>query len=171
MAQNKLHKRILANLEKSIYLVPSDSESYQYIVKRLIQPFKKPRIDKVISTDMNGLLYGPIVANKLRKPFVPILKGGKINNRNLVIEGKKFTDHSGRKKYFEIMKGAIKNGERILYIDDWVETGNSARTVIDLVEKCGGRIIGISIMINQLGAKDERHFQKHNFHYIIKKPK
>ena len=169
MDKTEFEKRVLAKFEKSVYLVPSDSQAFQEIIKRLAKPFKSLKIDKVVSTDMNGLLYGPIVANKLRKPFAPILKGGKVKNRKLVVEGKKFIDYSGEKKFFEAIKGSIQKNERILYIDDWFETGNSGKAAADLVKKCGGKIVGISILFNQLSAKDEKHFQKHNFHSIIRR--
>jgi adenine/guanine phosphoribosyltransferase-like PRPP-binding protein len=36
-------------------------------------------------------------------------------------------------------------------VDDWVETGSQALAVARLIETCGGELVGISVMIDQLG--------------------
>jgi adenine phosphoribosyltransferase len=159
-------KRILK--EESDYLIPSKKEIFGKIVEDLIRPFKKEKIDKVLAVDMKGLMYGSIVANKLKTGFVPILKGGKIKNRNKVLETKKLIDYSGKEKYFEVLKQSINKDDKVLLIDDWFDSGNTGKEIVKLIELLGAKIIGISVLFNQLNEVNEEYFKKYNYHYLIK---
>jgi adenine phosphoribosyltransferase len=159
-------KRILK--EESDYLIPSNTKIYPKIINDLVKPFKKTKIDKVVSIDMKGLMYGPIVSNKLKVGFVPILKGGKIKRREKVVETSKIIDYSGKEKYFEVLKNSIEKGDKILLVDDWFDSGNTGKEVIKLIESLGGNIIGISVLFNQLSSENELFFKKYDFHYLIK---
>jgi adenine phosphoribosyltransferase len=169
MNLKELKKRVMKQFNRHVYLIPSDTKAFQEITSRMVKPFKKIKIDKVVSPDMKGLVYGSVVATKLKVPFVIIIKGGKIKNRKLIMKGQNYIDHSKTTKYFEILKGSIKKNDKILFVEDWFETGNSGRSVIKMIEKMGGKIIGISVLFNQLKPKDEEFFKKYNFHYIIRR--
>jgi len=159
-------KRIMK--EESDYLIPNNEEIYAKIIKDLIKPLKKTKADKVIGIDMKGILYAPIIANKLKLPLTIIMKGEKIKNRDKVIESEKIIDYSRKEKYFEILKNSIKPNEKILLIDDWFDSGNTGKAIIKLIEKCGGKIVGISVIFNQLSSENESFFKKYNFHHLIK---
>ncbi len=42
---------------------------------------------------------------------------------------------------------------RVLLVDDWIETGSQALAVQRLIARCGGELIGISVMVDQLGGE------------------
>src|SRR3989338_3350506 len=86
----------------SEYLIPNNNQIYQKTINELAKPFKKLGINKVVAIDMKGLMYGPVVANKLKVPFVPILKGGKIKKREKVLL-RSFIDYSGKEKSMEMV--------------------------------------------------------------------
>jgi len=155
----------------SDYLIPSYNEIYQEVIKSLIKSFRKIKINKIVSIDMKGLMYGPIIANKLKVPFVPILKGNKITDRKckkLMIKGREFIDYSGKKKSVEIFEPSIRKKDKILLVDDWFESGNTGKVAIKLIEKLGGEVKGISVIFNQLKSKEERYFKKYNFHFLVR---
>ena len=41
---------------------------------------------------------------------------------------------------------AIKKGEKVLIIDDLLATGGTVKANIDLVEKMGGKIVGLGFL-------------------------
>jgi len=159
-------KRILK--EESDYLIPRNAEVFRKIINDLTKPFKNKGVTKVVAVDMKGLIYGSPVANKLGVSFVPILKGGKIKNRERVLETKKVIDYSGKEKYFEAFKDSIKKGDKILLVDDWFDSGNTGKEIIKLIETLGGKIIGISVLFNQLNEEKEKYFKKYNYQFLIK---
>jgi adenine phosphoribosyltransferase len=44
----------------------------------------------------------------------------------------------------------ISSGDRVLVVDDWAETGSKAITARRLIESCGGRYVGLSLLVDQL---------------------
>lgn len=148
------------------YLIPSYSKLYRDTINLMIKPFKNKKIDKIISPEMKGMFYGPTIAYKLKIPFSPIFKAGRIPRKIAI--GKSYKDYSKKEKRLEIGKIQIKKGEKILIVDDIFESGKSGKAMIQLIEKLGGKIIGISIVYNKLKSKDEQFFKKYNFKYIIK---
>jgi len=159
-------KRIMK--EESDYLIPGNAEVFRKIVNDLVRPFKNKGITKVVAVDMKGLMYGPIVANKLGVSFTPILKGGKIKNRERVLETKKLIDYSGKEKYFEAFKESINKKDKILLVDDWFDSGNTGKEIIKLIESLGGKVVGISVLFNQLNEENEKYFKKYNYHFLIR---
>lgn len=163
----------LLKIKKDIseYLIPNFNLIYQKTIHELIKPFKKLKINKVVAIDMKGLLYGPVMANKLKVPFVPILKGGKIKNKKKILS-KSFIDYSGQKKKIELLRNSINFKDKILLVDDWFDSGNTGKAAIKLIEESGGAVKGISVIFNQLKKSEEDYFKKYNYHFLVRlKPK
>ncbi|HLD72446.1 MAG TPA: phosphoribosyltransferase family protein [Candidatus Nanoarchaeia archaeon] len=123
----------------SEYLIPNNNQIYQKTINELAKPFKKLGINKVVAIDMKGLMYGPVVANKLKVPFVPILKGGKIKKREKVLL-RSFIDYSGKEKSMEMFRSSIKPKDKVLLVDDWFDSGNTGKAAIKLIEELGGKV-------------------------------
>ena len=151
----------------SEYLIPNYNLIYQKTINELVRPFRKLGINKVVAIDMKGLMYGPVIANKLKVSFVPILKGGKINNRKKVIL-KSFIDYSGKEKSIEMFVSSIRPKDKVLLVDDWFESGNTGKAAIKLIEELGGRVKGISVIFNQLNPREEFFLKKYNYHFLVR---
>lgn len=159
--------KLMKIFKDSEYLISSDFHIFSEVIKDIAKPFKKLKFDKVMAIDMKGLIYGSVVAEKLKVGFVPILKGGKIKHRERIIK-QDFVDYSGKEKGIEIFKDSIKKGDKILLVDDWFDSGNTGRAAIKLIEERGGKVIGISVIFNQLSEKEEKFFEKYNYHFLIR---
>jgi hypothetical protein len=59
-------------------------------------------------------------------------------------------DWRGLETVLRVQRHAIEPGERVLVVDDWAETGSKATTTRRLVEECGGRYVGLSLLVDQL---------------------
>ncbi len=152
---------------KSTYLIPDQNKIYQKVITSLLKPFINLNATKIVAIDMKGLMYGPIIANKLKLPFVPILKGNKIKARNLVQKSNSFTDYSKSKKSIEIFKESITKKDKVILIDDWFDSGKTGKATIKLIEKLGGKVVGIGVIYNQLKSKDQEFFDKYNYHFLV----
>ena len=47
----------------------------------------------------------------------------------------------------EMHKDAIKKGQRIAVIDDLLATGGTAEATVRLVEKMGGKVVGVAFVV------------------------
>ena len=42
---------------------------------------------------------------------------------------------------------AIQPGQRVLVVDDLLATGGSARAAVNLVERLGGKVVGVAFLV------------------------
>lgn len=75
--------------------------------------------DIVVGLEARGFLFGPSLALALGAGFVPIRKKGKLPGPT---ETAGYEKEYG-KDLFEIQKDAIKQGQRVLIVDDIIATG------------------------------------------------
>jgi adenine phosphoribosyltransferase len=62
-------------------------------------------------------------------------------------------DYRGRSNTLRIQRAAISSGDRILLVDDWIETGNQALAAKRLIECCGAEMVGIATVVTQAPAE------------------
>ena len=100
-------------------------------------------IDKVVGIEARGFIFGPALAYALGTGFVPIRKPKKLPS---VIERMEYELEYGT-DIIEIHKDAVEPGERVLIVDDVLATGGTAAAAAKLVEKLGGKVAGLSFVI------------------------
>ncbi|KAF8251280.1 adenine phosphoribosyltransferase [Wilcoxina mikolae CBS 423.85] len=94
-------------------------------------------IDAVIGLEARGFLFGPSLALKLGAAFVPVRKAGKLPGECVKVGYKKEYGED----FFEMQKGAVKEGSRVVIVDDIIATGGSAEAAAVLVNMCGGTVV------------------------------
>jgi adenine phosphoribosyltransferase len=118
-----------------------DREAFAELVFDLIAPFVGDSIEYVAGIDALGFVLGSAMAVRLQKGFIPIRKEGKLPVPADIAE---FIDYSSQKKALELAEGSCKFGDRVLLVDEWIETGSQVQAAIRLLEKQGATIIGIA---------------------------
>jgi adenine phosphoribosyltransferase len=117
-----------------------DQKAFRLLVKDLAAPFRKVSIDGVACIDALGFILGTAVAVELEKRIVALRKAGKLP---VPADRSSFRDYSGKRKALELRKHAVQPGERILLVDEWIETGAQINSAIRLIQKQKGEIAGI----------------------------
>lgn len=107
----------------------------------LARRFADVEIDRVAGVDALGFILGTALAFRLQKGFLPIRKGGKLPTH---VERADFVDYRQERKSLEIRADAVTRGERILIVDEWIETGAQMKAAIELVERLGGTVAGVA---------------------------
>ena len=59
-------------------------------------------------------------------------------------------DYRGHRWQLAMQDDALGAGDRVLLVDDWIETGNQALAVNRLVTRVGATLAGISVLVDQL---------------------
>ncbi len=131
-----------------------DPKVFSNLVSDLVKPLRGLKIDKVVAIDALGFVLGTAMAQKLGKGMVLARKGGKLPYEKSQIIRQAFTDYTKKRKALEMKKSSIKKGDKVIIVDEWIETGAQVRAVIKIVEKLGGRVVGISTICCDDKAKD-----------------
>lgn len=120
-----------------------DKDALHDSVKRIADHFRNEPIDLVVSNEARGFIIGAAVAYELGVGFVPIRKKGKLPAKCVELTYKKEYESDT----IEIHEDAIVKGQRVLLIDDLLATGGTMKANIDLVEKLGGKVVGLGFLI------------------------
>lgn len=75
--------------------------------------------DVIVGLEARGFLFGPSLALRLNRPFVPVRKKGKMPGACITVEYKK----EYGKDEFQVQTDAIKPGQTCLIVDDIIATG------------------------------------------------
>ncbi|MCF7834716.1 adenine phosphoribosyltransferase [Candidatus Gracilibacteria bacterium] len=92
--------------------------------------------DVIVGLDARGFLFGPLVAEILKIPFVMIRKKGKLPGETINQEYKKEYGSD----IMEMQKGSISPGQKVALIDDLLATGGTMDTAGKLIENLGGKV-------------------------------
>lgn len=111
--------------------------------------------DVIAGAEARGFIFGTVIAYNTHKAFVLIRKKGKLPCET--VEATYNLEYGTAT--IEMHKDAIKPGQRVLIVDDLVATGGTIKAMIDLVEKCGGVVAGILVLMELKGLKG-REFLK-----------
>jgi len=128
---------------KDITTLLQDHEAFHYAIQEMLKHFRDKRIDKVVSAESRGFIFGSAIAYELGAGFIPLRKPGKLPWRKIREEFA--TEYS--KDAFEMHEDAVGNGENVLIVDDLLATGGTMQAATKLIEKLGGKIIGITMLI------------------------
>jgi adenine phosphoribosyltransferase len=116
------------------------------------EPFRGAEIVKVAGIEARGFVLAAAVALELGAGFVAIRKPGAIHPGETA-ELLAPPDWRGNETRLRLQRHVIRQGERILVVDDWAETGGKALTTRRLIEACGGCYGGLSLLVDQLSGK------------------
>lgn len=137
-------------------------KAFYNLIIDLSEPFESSDFNKIVGLEALGFILGGAIAHKLKKGFVLVRKGGKLPGIKRTLVRASFIDYTKNKKTFEINKNAIKKGDKVLIVDDWIETGSQAKAAIKLIEKQGGKVVGITALCAERTPKTEILFEKYN---------
>ena len=136
---------------KDITPLLADAAILHKAIEDMAAPFAEADIDIVVGIESRGFIFGPGVARHLGCGFAPVRKPGKLP----------FKTHrvSYELEYgmdiLEIHVDAVKEGHRVLIVDDLLATGGTAGGTASLIHKIGGEIAGFSMLI-ELGFLNGR---------------
>src|SRR5215203_877488 len=100
-------------------------------------------IDTVVGIESRGFILGSPVAYALRVGMVPVRKLGRLPRAT---ERADYALEYGTNTV-EIHADALQPRERVLIVDDVLATGGTAAATAELVERLGGEVAGIAVLI------------------------
>jgi adenine phosphoribosyltransferase len=93
--------------------------------------------------DARGFLFGAAVGATLGYGVVPLRKPGKLPKVGHRVEYQLEYGTS----VLELPEGVIKQGQGVLVVDDVLATGGTAAAACALVERAGGRVAGVCVVL------------------------
>jgi adenine phosphoribosyltransferase len=128
---------------KDITTLLRDPQGLGLAVECMLRPFAGEPVDLVVGIESRGFILGAPMAVQRRCGFVPVRKPGKLPAETVREE---YELEYGRDAV-EIHRDGVGPGQRVLLVDDVLATGGTMSATCRLVEALGGRIVGISFLV------------------------
>ncbi len=151
-------------LFKDITTLTKDPDAFQEAVDALIDHYIDADIDVVAAIESRGFVFGAPMAYELGAGFVLIRKPGKLPAEKISAS---YTLEYGTNT-LEMHTDAIQPGQRVLLVDDLLATGGSAKAAVELIEKLGGKVVGIAFLIDLTFLKGVDKLKGYDVFSLIK---
>jgi adenine phosphoribosyltransferase len=125
----------------------ADGGLFAAIVEALARPFKDERISKVVGIEARAFLLAGAVARELNAGVVPVRKLGAVfpGPHHSVTTS---PDYRGRTIDLLLQDGALSRSDRVLLVDDWLETGSQVLAAVRAVRERGAQLAGVGVIVD-----------------------
>ncbi len=139
-------------LFRDITTLLQDPSAFRYAVESMVERFESVEVDVIAGIDARGFMFAAPLALRLDLPLVIIRKKGKLPFQTY----SQSYDLEYGTDSLEIHVDAVSSGDRVLLVDDLLATGGSLAAAAALVERAGGMVAGIGVVIEllDLGGRD-----------------
>lgn len=120
----------------------ADAEAFADVVAAFVADAPGP-VDLVAGMEARGFLLAAPVATALGAGVVPVRKAGKLPGP---VASATYDLEYGSATV-EVQPFTIPSGARVLVVDDVLATGGTAAATVDLLERCGAQVAGLSFLV------------------------
>ena len=121
-----------------------DPDGLREAINIFAERYKDMKIDKIAAIESRGFLIGAPLAFLLNIGLVLIRKPGKLPAETIKQDYK--LEYGSDQ--IEIHIDAIKEGERVLIVDDLIATGGTVEAAVKLVQKMKGEVLECCFIID-----------------------
>ena len=150
-------------LFKDITPLLLDKDAFNFVVDEIASFANSVGANVVLGPESRGFIFGCPVAYKNKIGFVPVRKPGKLPRKTI----EESYDLEYGSNTLCIHEDAIKEGDKVIIIDDLLATGGTLEAAIKLVNKCKAEVVGIACVIELVDLKGREKIKDINVKTLI----
>ncbi len=128
---------------KDITPLLQDKKAFRVAIDNLAESYLKDKPDIIVGIDARGFILSAAMAYKLGTGLAIIRKKGKLPHKTICQDyALEYATNT-----IEMHEDAIRKGDKVLIVDDVLATGGTMQATTEIIEILGGKIIGISFLI------------------------
>ncbi len=148
---------------RDVTSILQDAEGLHLAVDLMQKKLDGIEFDAIVGPESRGFIFGVPLAYNLNKPFVPVRKKGKLPRETVSIE---YELEYGTAS-IEMHRDSIKEGEKVVIIDDLMATGGTTEAIIKLVEGLGGQVVKIVFLMELAGLHGRERMKNYDMDSVI----
>ena len=150
-------------LFKDITPLLGDAKAFHYTITQLVERYQDADFDAIVPIESRGFLFGAPLARELGKGIVPVRKPGKLPADTLS------TDYELEygTNTMEIHVDGVKEGQKVLIMDDLLATGGTLGATARLVEMAGGVVAEIGVIIELSFLEGRKNLAGYDIYSLI----
>lgn len=151
---------------RDVTSVIQDADGLSLAIDSLNELLVDVDYDVVVGPESRGFIFGVPIAYKNHKSFVPVRKKGKLPCETIEEE---YALEYGT-AVIEMHKDSIKPGQKVVIVDDLMATGGTLKAICNMIERLGGKVEKIIVLMELLGLEGRKVIENYNFDSVIKYP-
>ena len=131
------------------------------VMKEKIKEFGD--FELVVGPESRGFIFGTPIACALKKGFIPVRKKGKLPYKTI-------SENYQLEYGFDVLEmhqDAITKGQKVIIVDDLLATGGTTETIIKLVERLGGEVVGIVYFVELTALKGREKLKNYKVSSLV----
>ena len=130
-------------LFKDITPVLQDGALFGRITSYWVERFASERIDAIVGIESRGFIFGAALAQAMGLGLVLVRKPGKLPGTTIGID---YALEYGSDR-LEVHDDALKQGDRVVILDDLLATGGTASACVELMKELGAEVVECGFII------------------------
>lgn len=125
--------------------------------------FEDLDIDYVITVETKGIPIAMMTARVLNKPMVVVRNKSKLTDGTVIYMN--YMSSSGHRiKTMCLSTKAVKKGSKVLFIDDFMKAGGTAKGIIELMQEFESEVVGVGVLMATREPIDKLY---HNYKSLL----
>ena len=130
-------------LFKDITPILKDAELLKISIDQLRQAIGTEKIDYIVGVESRGFIFGTALAYSMGIGFIPVRKPNKLPyNKKSISYSLEYGQDT-----LEIHDDAVKQGDKVIIVDDLLATGGTASATYKLLSDMGANIVCSAFLI------------------------
>lgn len=150
-------------LFRDITPVLRDPAAMRAVIDHMLSRCRDRQVDAVVGIESRGFMFGVPLALALGAGFVPVRKLGKLPAE--VVQAEYALEYGTNT--VEMHRDALRQGDRVIIVDDLIATGGTAAAAVDLVEQLGAEVVALLFLIELSSLKGRESLQGYEIHSLI----
>jgi adenine phosphoribosyltransferase len=151
-------------LFKDITPLLAEPAAFQCAIDRMYDQYSARPIDAIAAAEARGFLFAAPLALRMKKPLIPLRKPGKLPFRTYSL---KYDLEYGSAE-LQMHSDGLKEGARVLLVDDLLATGGTMKAGCQLIEKAGGCIAACAFLVELTFLKGREVLQPYEVFSLIR---
>ena len=151
---------------RDVTSVLQDADGLALSIDLMQEKLEGLEFDAIVGPESRGFIFGVPIAYNLHKPFIPIRKKGKLPRETASIQ---YELEYGTAE-LEIHRDAVKEGMKVVIIDDLMATGGTNEAMIRLIEGLGGEVVRAVFLMELAGLNGRKRLEGYDIDSVIVYP-
>ena len=117
------------------------------ISKVITSQFDNKKIDYIVTVETKGIPIATMTAQKLDIPFVVIRRNNRVTE-GTTLSINFISGSSGKIQTMSLSRKALKEGSKVLIVDDFMKGGGTAKGMIDMMTEFNAEVEGVAVVIS-----------------------
>jgi len=130
----------------------ADGAAFARCIDAMAEPWQGSAVQAICGVESRGFIFASALAQKLGAGFIPLRKPGKLPPPVMHAD---YQLEYGTDR-LEARAETVRQGERVLLVDDVLATGGTLGAARDLLGQLGAELVGASVVIELLALQGRK---------------